>query len=311
MGSMVWSEEEARYFRALLSWDPSKAVDDSVKTPSLLHKKPHAGEFRVLIIGAKGCGKTSLLTRFCQGTFPRSPEHQHGCRHRILVEEQPYILNILEFPPEHLPDTDAHSHASLVQAIRMTDAAVLVYDVRRRDSFALLQGLHDVIYHELGTGTTTGFESQQHQNEQRQPQRRDYALALVGTKCDGDDDSDGGEGQGAQCQTIAAISTVVSWAEGYKLARGFRVRSTFVEASARTGENVEGLFAQLGRELVKLRRLRQQHVEVEVESLVATKTSEVVAGSTKKKQNGSGGGGSGSGLGKSKWRLWARPCFRG
>ena len=57
---MVWTDEEAQYLRALLAWRPSKA--DGEKYAAMDTRKP-AGEFRFLVIGARGCGKTSILTR--------------------------------------------------------------------------------------------------------------------------------------------------------------------------------------------------------------------------------------------------------
>jgi Cdc6-like AAA superfamily ATPase len=62
IGSMILSEEETRYFRALLAWEPSNA-DDLVKKKPLVPERSLAGEFRILILGSKGCGKTAILTR--------------------------------------------------------------------------------------------------------------------------------------------------------------------------------------------------------------------------------------------------------
>lgn len=60
-GSIVWTEEEARYLRALLAWRPSKAETEKYATAE--KTKAPVGEFRFLVIGAERCGKTSILTR--------------------------------------------------------------------------------------------------------------------------------------------------------------------------------------------------------------------------------------------------------
>jgi len=59
--SMIMTEEETRYFRALLAWEPSH-VDGVVKRKPVPERLV-AGEFRVLVLGPKGCGKTAILTR--------------------------------------------------------------------------------------------------------------------------------------------------------------------------------------------------------------------------------------------------------
>lgn len=62
--SIVWSEEEARYLKALLSFDSvtngtgptkPKVAKEEEKRP------PPIAEFKILVVGAKGCGKTSIL----------------------------------------------------------------------------------------------------------------------------------------------------------------------------------------------------------------------------------------------------------
>lgn len=65
---IVWTEEEKRYLRRLLSHDFLSSSDELRRARTNRHmngapaKKPVA-EFRILVIGAKGTGKTSLLTR--------------------------------------------------------------------------------------------------------------------------------------------------------------------------------------------------------------------------------------------------------
>ena len=67
---IVWTDEEKRYLRRLLSHDFLSSSDEIRRAlttrrmnmgPSVA-KKP-VGEFRLLVIGAKGTGKTSLLSR--------------------------------------------------------------------------------------------------------------------------------------------------------------------------------------------------------------------------------------------------------
>jgi hypothetical protein len=70
--SIVWTDEETDYLNAVMTWgsNPNDADrrrrrvrrDAGVKQ-QLANPKPPVGEFRILVIGAKGTGKTSILTR--------------------------------------------------------------------------------------------------------------------------------------------------------------------------------------------------------------------------------------------------------
>lgn len=66
MGSMVWTSDEARYLKAIFSWqdrfDDEQDGGNRVQTAAA---RSCIGDFRVLLIGAKGVGKTALLTRVC------------------------------------------------------------------------------------------------------------------------------------------------------------------------------------------------------------------------------------------------------
>lgn len=124
----------------------------------------------------------------------------------------------------------------LEQALAITEAAVLVYDVRDAESLTLARGLADFVRDYISAGAGA---------------RRDYyGLMLVGNKSDADDEE-----------------RQVSWAEGSKTAAGFRLPSSpgggcaFVEVSAKTGDNVDKVFPSLAREIVKLRRLGEQRRE--------------------------------------------------
>jgi GTPase SAR1 family protein len=123
VNSLVWSPEEAKYLKAIFHWQETEpaleeerrrqqAEEDERKREQ--EQKP-AGEFRVLVIGGQGTGKTAILTRvstpihgastalkprrdfnrqsiqFGEGIFhgetlPPDPFYERGCRHPITLE---------------------------------------------------------------------------------------------------------------------------------------------------------------------------------------------------------------------------------
>ncbi|KAI0100163.1 P-loop containing nucleoside triphosphate hydrolase protein [Nemania sp. FL0031] len=267
-GSMILSEEEKRYFRALLAWQPSDADGVTKKRPA--PERPLAGHFRVLILGPKGCGKTAILTRLCKGNFagegqPPNPEFERGCQRRIEIKGQTYVVDALELAPHQLSEGHHLRHA-----VAITEAVVLIYDVRSRDSFVEAQELHKKIHDALVLD-----------------ERHEYGLILVGNKADGAED---GKEEGHR---------MVTEGEGYELARnlgGGRTRCAFRETSARTGENVDSLFILVGTELLKLRQLRQQRQEEADEIARLRQANGLDLNKSPKKMT--------------KWRFWARNRFR-
>lgn len=62
---MIFSDEEARFLRLLLRM-ADRPIDDRSSWLRMPDRKPKlAGTFRILVLGAKGVGKTSLLTKVC------------------------------------------------------------------------------------------------------------------------------------------------------------------------------------------------------------------------------------------------------
>ena len=64
MGSMIWTPDEACYLKAIFSWqdrfDDEQDGGNRVQTATA---RACVDDLRVLMVGAKGVGKTALLTR--------------------------------------------------------------------------------------------------------------------------------------------------------------------------------------------------------------------------------------------------------
>ncbi|KAK3897841.1 hypothetical protein C8A05DRAFT_38585, partial [Staphylotrichum tortipilum] len=70
VNSLVWTPEEAKYLKAIFRWQETPGLDDEKRRRQAEdtrrrheeQQKP-AGEFRILVIGGRGTGKTAILTR--------------------------------------------------------------------------------------------------------------------------------------------------------------------------------------------------------------------------------------------------------
>lgn len=295
MASTIFTPEEARFLRLVMKL-ADRPHDDKRATwnPYATDKVKAVGEFRILIMGAPGVGKTSLLTKvrkstcpysanpllirpqFSTGTFPDPStlppsDYVHGCRRHITIDGSPYTVDALELPADHLSSPE-----HLRQALAITEAAVLVYDVTDPASLTYLKSLSSPIYEALhhrpkNTTTTsssttptiakkrTGFpftSSSPTRAELAAHPSRPYHFLLVGTKTDaaaaGDDN--GGE------------EVVVSWLEGQTASGEFfgpsgvagGASASFLEVSALTGDNVAAVFPLLGREVLRSQRERRR-----------------------------------------------------
>lgn len=187
-----------------------------------------SNELDIFLTNARGC------TQFGNGTFrgegePPDPFYERGCRHPVEIEGQTYMIDALEMPSKHLL-----SNPMLEQALGITEAAVLIYDVRDPASLRLAEGIAEFM-----RDTLTG--------------KRDYGLMLVGNKSDADDEE-----------------RKVPWAQGSKAAAAIRTPTqagansaacAFLEVSAKSGDNIEKLFPQVAREVLKLKWLTKQRRE--------------------------------------------------
>lgn len=231
--------------------------------------------------------------KFCKDSFagenqPPNPECDGGCQRKIEIKNQMYLIDALELSPSKLSEGEYLRHA-----VAITEAVILVYDVRSRDSFNLIPELHQQIQEALVLD-----------------QRSHYGMILVGNKAD--DDNDEGEDEHEEEEKGYGIRRsrprrrqqhrMVTEGEGYELAcrlgGGGPARCAFRETSARTGENVENLFALLGTELLALRWLTQQRQEQEADMLAGMGQTDGSDRADKPARK------------LAKWRVWARGRFR-
>lgn len=205
--------------------------------------------------------------QFCTGIFPdpsslASSSEINGCRRNITIESNEgkhiesnlYTVDALELPIEHLS-----SPGNLSQALAITDAAVLVYDITDPASLTFLKSIAGSIcssihpdkaattptkkgmFHLPGSATRKDTSDTAHKT-------RPYHFLLVGAKRD-----------------VPDSLREVSWLEGQIAAEEFFGPSgiaagasvSFMEVSARTGDQVDAIFPSLCGEVLKSRRERQ------------------------------------------------------
>lgn len=187
----------------------------------------------------------------------------NGCRRNITIESNEgkqvesnlYTVDALELPVEHLSSPE-----HLSQALAITDAAVLVYDITEPASLTYLKSLANNIYSSIHPArtTTTPTKKKGGFHLPGSPTRRDtcdatynskpYHFLLIGAKRD-----------------VPDPLREVSWLEGQNAAEEFFGPSgiaagasvSFMEVSARTGEQMGAIFPSLGCEVLKSRKERQ------------------------------------------------------
>ena len=273
MGSMHWTAEESRYLKAIFSWQDrfDDEQDSGMRARgAAAASTASVGDMRVLVMGAPGVGKTALLTRFCGDAFTDEPDGRFtrgGGRRAVRIDKRLYNMDVLEMPSQHLVKGIAQSPAAMMleQAVAITDAAIVVYDVCSPASFQHASRLYEQLLGgrsceeqerkgQIDPGTSLRLKKQPKQRSMRfrsykkqepaitashdgrlfkEPHRpRPLALVLVGNKSDVDDSA-----------------RRVAWADGSKAAGP----SVFFEASAKENEHVDDVFVQIGREILSQR----------------------------------------------------------
>ncbi|KAJ9156719.1 hypothetical protein NKR23_g1290 [Pleurostoma richardsiae] len=300
MGSIVWSDDESQYIRAILKWRDEPQDDRMVDKPSgaPIRFAPETrgwhpvGEFRILVLGAQGVGKTSLLTRFCTGHFSTSassaspakppiicPLSGGSCRHPIEIDSQIYALDALELPAAHLinrtgtenDDAAAQRPLLLEQVVGITEATILVYDVRRPETLRQCLTAAERVRRTVGTReyglVLVGNKSDDNFGVDSEAVAGDTATRHDGEDSQGDRASEDGtqyeEGENEDRATRAGRKQpgdhpAVTFAEGSSAAAALPLRCVFIEASARAGKDVTGVFALAGREVLRTRRINTQ-----------------------------------------------------
>jgi Ras-related protein Rap-1A/Ras-related protein Rap-1B len=120
-------------------------------------------EYKVVVLGSGGVGKSACTVQFVQGVFVEKydPTIEDSYRKNVEVDGQQYLLEIL--------DTAGTEQFTAMRDLYMKDGQgfVLVYSIIAQSTFSDLQDIRDQIV--------------------RVKDREDFPAVLVGNKCDLED----------------------------------------------------------------------------------------------------------------------------
>jgi GTPase KRas protein len=175
-----------------------------------------AREFKIAMIGGGGVGKSALTVMFVQNTFLEEYDP---------TIEDSYKKNVLidgEWANLSILDTAGQEEYRALrdQHFRQSDGFIFVYSIIQRKTIDEVLDMHDQMLRVKDLPADT------------------IPTVLVGNKLDLDEDRE--------------IPTEV----GIKVAKKLSSSVPFLECSAKTRENVDEMFAQMVREL---RRLKEYH----------------------------------------------------
>ena len=185
-------------------------------------------EFKVILIGDSGVGKTSLITRATQDVFDAEcTTNTIGFSFQKMFKEVPGHgqLNLFVW------DTAGQEmYRSMIKMYyRGIAVALIVYDVSDKDTFKVIdEWLKDV------------REKQQQRNFKEDAE--DVVIYyVIGNKCDLDEDD----------QREVSYEEGFQWVEEVKEEADDYIDITFMEVSAKTGINIDKLFDDISLKLAK------------------------------------------------------------
>merc|ERR1711939_1299427 len=101
-----------------------------------------AQEFKIVVVGAGGVGKSGLTLQFCAGKCPKryDPTIEDSYRKTTEVDTKPCCLDIL--------DTAGQEEYASLRAEYMTEGKgfVLVYSITEKDTFAEMEKFKNQIH---------------------------------------------------------------------------------------------------------------------------------------------------------------------
>jgi len=175
-----------------------------------------AEEFKIVVVGAGGVGKSGLTLQFCAGKCPKryDPTIEDSYRKTTEIDGKPCTLDIL--------DTAGQEEYAMLRGEYMTEGKgfVLVYSITNADSFAEMQSFKDQIQANKKAGEAV-------------------PIALVGNKVDLEDQR--------AVSTAQGEDLLRKWkSENSDNISNFM----FMETSAMTNFNVSELFKGLVRHMM-------------------------------------------------------------
>ena len=197
-----------------------KPPNFTIKFASFLMRTKSAVDLKVVVLGASSVGKTSLITRYCKGTFTDDTLSTIGAgffTHNISVDGVDVSLMIWDTAGQERFRSVAPS------LLRGASGVILVYDCHIKETFDELDIYVEMFVDTLNAGST-----------------RSMPALVLGNKCDID-------------QPIIDQQRVNDWLQRNRIDLSFIV-------SAKTGQNVELAFQKFIEELMTIESFDNGHV---------------------------------------------------